>query len=122
MDFYRHFKGRVQFKSLDFQKARFHASEDVQVYLDPPYLPISKTASFAAYSENGFDLNDHKSLSKKCRQWSSRGCSVWLSNHAVPILKDIYPCASEYHYFMVPRVISQNTSSRLPVKEVLIQY
>ena len=31
--------------------------KDDVVYMDPPYVPLSKTASFAAYSDGGFGKN-----------------------------------------------------------------
>ena len=32
------------------------------IFLDPPYIPNSKTASFTDYSIDGFDSNKHKQL------------------------------------------------------------
>lgn len=121
-EFSRHFKGRAKFTCRGFEKLKFVRREGVTAYCDPPYLPISKTASFASYSKEGFKREQHIGLDKKARFWA-QGCgSVWISNHAVPALQECYPSAKEVHSFMVTRTISQKIDNRKPVEEVLLKY
>jgi DNA adenine methylase len=50
------------------------------VYLDPPYLPASKTANFTAYARGGFRLVDHGLLLADAERWAFRGAHVLISN------------------------------------------
>lgn len=50
------------------------------VYFDPPYRPISGTASFNAYSKSGFNDNDQVELAKFCERISKKGAYVAISN------------------------------------------
>lgn len=92
------------------------------IYNDPPYLPVSGTASFSDYTARGFCKEDHLDLDKHCSRWAKKGASVWLSNHDVPTLEDCYSGALERVSFEVRRSISSKGSERTPAKEVLLQY
>lgn len=120
--FSKHFKGRAKFVCKPFDKLKFVRKPGAQVYCDPPYLPASKTASFAAYSKEGFKKEQHIKLDARAKFWAEQCSSVWVSNHSVPVLAECYPSASQTHSFMVTRTISQNISNRKPVKEVLLRY
>ena len=50
------------------------------VYFDPPYRPLTKNASFTAYSENGFDDNEQKELANYFRNVSEKKAFCLLSN------------------------------------------
>lgn len=50
------------------------------VYLDPPYRPLSNTASFTGYSESGFTDDDQKKLCEFCKRISEKGARFLLSN------------------------------------------
>lgn len=49
-------------------------------YLDPPYRPISDTASFTSYSDSGFDDNEQKRLANFCKKIDKLGHYFLLSN------------------------------------------
>lgn len=105
-----------------FNKLIFHAKQGVTVYSDPPYLPASPTASFSAYTEEGFKKKDHSLLDRRSSIWSSRGASVWVSNHDVPLIDECYSRKADKQVFMVPRTISTSTNNRKPVPECLMEY
>ena len=121
MFFSKKMKG-TRFVNAGFESLRFARHYNMTVYCDPPYLPISKTASFAAYSQEGFLREQHISLDKKARYWADKCESVWVSNNEVPLLQECYPNAANTIKFMVPRTISRNIENRKPVGEVLLQY
>jgi len=50
------------------------------VYLDPPYRPLSKTASFTAYNQSAFGDEQQKKLAAIYKQLSQKGAAVMLSN------------------------------------------
>ncbi|WP_457679710.1 DNA adenine methylase [Thermovibrio sp.] len=60
------------------------------VYLDPPYIPTSKTSSFTSYTGKGFDEREHLELSRVFRELSNRGCFVMLSNADHPLIRELY--------------------------------
>ncbi|WP_456456495.1 DNA adenine methylase [Thermovibrio sp.] len=60
------------------------------VYLDPPYIPVSRTASFTTYLSLGFNEEDHKVLSFVFKELDKRGCFVMLSNADHPLIRELY--------------------------------
>ncbi len=53
------------------------------VYFDPPYEPMSATASFNEYSAEGFDREDQRRLLDVASELDEAGVSVVLSNSGV---------------------------------------
>jgi len=60
------------------------------VYLDPPYYPISKTASFTKYNKNDFSEKDQIELSEIFKELDRKGCYVMLSNSNTEFIKKLY--------------------------------
>jgi DNA adenine methylase len=60
------------------------------VYLDPPYVPLTKTASFASYLKGGFGLEDQAALAKSFAELSHRGVLVMLSNSNTEVIHELY--------------------------------
>lgn len=54
------------------------------VYFDPPYVPVSKTASFTKYTSGGFDLQDHSALAILATKLARAGVRVVVSNSDCP--------------------------------------
>ena len=52
----------VTIRVADFEEVCSEAKRGDAVYLDPPYLPLSKTASFSAYHSDAFGLPEHQRL------------------------------------------------------------
>ncbi len=91
------------------------------VYLDPPYYPISKTASFTKYTKYDFSENDQIELSKIFRELDRKGCYVILSNSNTEFIKNLY---KEYiiKELEVNRAINSKATERKKKKiEVLIK-
>jgi DNA adenine methylase len=64
----------------DFENCLKYIDQNTFVYLDPPYRPISKTASFTSYAKDDFSENDQIRLVEFCRQIHKRGAKFLLSN------------------------------------------
>jgi DNA adenine methylase len=98
------------------------AGPNDHVYCDPPYVPLSETACFTAYSKEPFDLQEQAELARLARLAAARGARVVLSNHDVPVVRDeLY---AERHGFslhgqQVHRAISRNGADRKAVPEVI---
>jgi DNA adenine methylase len=60
------------------------------VYLDPPYAPVSRTASFTSYTAGGFSAEEQARLQALVVDLSRRGCHVLLSNSTAPDIRRLY--------------------------------
>ena len=109
------------FTHQDFRTTMAQAGKGDIVYCDPPYVPLSDTASFTAYAKQGFSKQDQKDLAQCAIQAQSRGAKVYISNHDTPFTHTLYKDA-QIELFAVKRVISANASSRGNVGELLAKY
>jgi len=64
----------------DYKQCRDHVDSATFVYFDPPYRPITTSASFVGYSQNGFNDNNQRELANYFRELDNKGCMVLLSN------------------------------------------
>ena len=94
--------------------------ENSFVYLDPPYDPISVTASFTGYNAGGFSREDQIALRDCCRNLDAAGIKFMLSNSATEFIQDIY---SDFNITIVPakRAINSVGSKRGCVDEVIVR-
>lgn len=96
------------------------------VYCDPPYAPLSKTASFAHYTAGGFTAFDQRRLQQAVVAACRRGALVLLSNSSAPEIVKLYrnrdARATRLELRLVParRAINSRASSRGPVNEVIV--
>ena len=88
------------------------------VYLDPPYVPASKSANFTGYSSE-FGLAEHQRLSDAFRDISKRGCWAVMSNSDTPLVRELYQ-GFRIVELDARRSIAAAGESRKPAKEVLI--
>lgn len=109
----------ISITSLDFAEATENAQRGDFVYLDPPYDPISDTASFTGYSLNQFDRNEQIRLQECFYSLTSRGCKVMLSNSSTAFIMELYR-----DFKIVPvsanRNINSVGTSRQKVEELII--
>jgi DNA adenine methylase len=90
------------------------------IYFDPPYVPISKTASFAAYSDGGFSLDDQARLASVFRDLDARGCLLALSNSDTSVVRELY-AGYDFSPIVAPRAISAKAATRGDTAELLIR-
>lgn len=96
------------------------------VYCDPPYAPLSRTASFAHYTAGGFSAFDQRRLQQAVIEACRRGAQVVLSNSSAPEIVSLYsaPAARKagLTLTLVParRAINSRASARGPVHEVVV--
>jgi DNA adenine methylase len=112
-------ENEIFIKNLDFEEALKEAKKNDFIYLDPPYDPVSSTASFTGYDINGFDKNEQKRLKEVVDDLSSRGCKVLLSNAYTDFIIDLY---KDYHQVKVSasRAINSNALRRGKIDEILV--
>lgn len=91
------------------------------VYCDPPYVPLSPTATFTAYAGKPFSPKDQRDLADLARQAFRKGIPVLISNHDTDLARTLYPAAI-LKSFPVRRHISRNGNNRFNAPELLAIY
>ena len=80
----------ISIKCQDFEDALKGVGQGDFVYLDPPYQPISSTASFTSYTDSDFDFSDQKRLYDKFKSLDKKGVKVLLSNSRSDEIIELY--------------------------------
>lgn len=104
----------------DFDTAVFEAKEHDFVYLDPPYVPLSKTSNFASYAKDGFSLRDQERLAKSFRALAERGVYAMLSNSDTEIVRDLY-AGFDIQTVSAKRAVNSKAEKRGVVSEVIVR-
>jgi DNA adenine methylase len=114
----------VEIKNQDYKEIIKNAKKGDFIYFDPPYYPVSKTASFTSYTKDAFLDKEQIELRDTFLELHKRGCLVMLSNSDTPFINKIY---SELEKFGVRitkvdagRAINSKSSGRGKIKEVLV--
>jgi len=110
----------VDVRQQDFTDVIYRAVKGDLVYFDPPYLPLSATSSFTAYTSNGFSLADHVRLRDVALELSKCGVRVIISNSAAPAIRDLYADHFDIDVVLAKRSINADAEGRGPIKEFII--
>lgn len=111
----------VELCNYDFEKFALKAKPGDAVYFDPPYAPVSETASFTTYTATGFLPNDHVRLRLTAALLAGRGVHVLLSNSDTPFIRKLYK-GFKIEVVQAPRRINSKASARGNVRELLISW
>ncbi len=110
----------------DYKEAKNFIDKNTFVYFDPPYRPITDTASFTAYTENLFNDDEQIGLANFIELMHKKGAKVLVSN------SDPKNSNSEDDFFdniysshiikrvEAGRMINSNSKARGKIKELLI--
>jgi DNA adenine methylase len=109
---------KAVFKTVDFRAIMRTAKQGDVVYCDPPYVPLSSTANFTAYSSGGFGSKDQVELAELARELAGSGIPVLISNHATEFTLNAYKTA-KIKRLNVQRFISCDGANRGKAEEVL---
>ena len=71
---------RVTIRCGDYEECMSFADNRTFIYIDPPYRPLSETASFTSYVEAIFDDEEQLRLVKFVDRLSEKGAQVVVSN------------------------------------------
>lgn len=82
--------GDIKFTSTDYKDALNDVKKGDLVYLDPPYIPISKTANFTQYQKEGFSFDEQIRLKEIALELHKKGCYVVISNSSCKESKELY--------------------------------
>lgn len=114
-------------RNQDFTYIQHVAEEGDAVYFDPPYKPVSETASFEDYLAGGFGAERQKDLRDLAVELHENGVYVTISN-SWPA-RQLYdnekaeidiPEAFEIEPITANRTINSNASNRTGTKEIVV--
>lgn len=110
----------ITFFSGDFASVLEQVPKGGFVYLDPPYDPVSDTASFTGYNRGGFGREEQVRLKECCDALTARGVKFLLSNSATPFIRGLY---GSYRVSIVQarRAVNSVASRRGAIEEVLVR-
>ena len=110
----------------DYRKSLDFIDNKTFVYFDPPYRPITDTASFTAYTENLFNDDEQIELAKFVELIHKKGAKVVVSNSDPKnantddnFFDDIYS-SHKIKRVEATRIINCNSEARGKIKELLI--
>jgi DNA adenine methylase len=109
----------AQIEAAPFEQSMGRAAPGDFVYLDPPYDPVSATASFSSYTAGGFGWEDQLRLAHACVILNRRGVRFLLSNSATPRIRELYR-GFEQRLVRAPRFINSKAEGRGHVDELLV--
>jgi DNA adenine methylase len=110
---------RAAIEKCDFAQVTRELSQGDFVYLDPPYVPLSKTAAFTAYASRGFGGEDHARLATQLRELRARGVLAMLSNADTPETRGLYRDFA-VHVVRAPRAINSDVKKRGDTRELIV--
>ena len=97
------------------------------LYFDPPYAPLTRTASFTSYTAPRFDAADHVRLQQVVIALARRGCLVLVSNSTADEIAALYERNADARAaglrtvrVAARRAINSNASRRGVIDEFLI--
>ena len=104
---------------VDFRSLVTLAQPGDFYYFDPPYDPLSKTASFTSYTAHNFKDQDQRDLAQVFKHLTALGCYCMLSNSHTPFIRKLY---QEFRIEIVyaKRAVNSKADGRGAVEEVLV--
>ena len=113
-------KTNIIIKCGDYRDALRGIRKGAFVYFDPPYMPISSSASFTGYTAGGFGEQEQIVLKEQCDALNAKGIKFLLSNSACPFIEELY---KEYiiEHVNAKRTINANPEKRGEIEEVLVR-
>ncbi len=117
---------RVKIVCGDYRESADFIDENTFVYFDPPYRPITDTASFTAYTENLFNDEEQIELAKFVDDMHRKGAKIVISNSDPKnsnteddFFDNIYS-SHRIKRVEATRMINCNSEARGKIKELLI--
>jgi DNA adenine methylase len=110
----------VIFECCDFNTSLINVQTNDFVYLDPPYAPETDT-SFVGYTENGFNIEQHKNLFNLIHNLTESYKKMILSNADVSLVRENF---TNEKYNILSILCKRSINSKNPeakAKEVIIK-
>ena len=116
----------VKIVCADYRESENFIDKHTFVYFDPPYRPLTDTASFTAYTENLFNDEEQIELARFVDDMHKKGAKVVISNsdpknsNTEDDFFDSIYSAHKIKRIEATRMINCNSESRGKIKELLI--
>jgi len=110
----------VIFECCDFNISLKKVETNDFIYLDPPYAPETNT-SFVGYTENGFNIENHRNLFKLIHNLTDTNKKMMLSNSDVSLVRQNF---TSEKYSILSILCKRSINSKNPdskAKEVIIR-
>ena len=110
----------------DYRESAEFIDEHTFVYFDPPYRPLTETASFISYTENPFNDEEQIELAGFVENMHKKGAKIVVSNsdpknsNSEDDFFDKIYSAHKIKRVEATRMINCNSKSRGKIKELLI--
>ena len=113
-------KANITIKCGDYREALKGIRKGAFVYFDPPYMPISSSASFTGYTAGGFGEEEQIALKEQCDALNAKGIKFLLSNSSCEFIEDLY---KDYiiDHVDAKRAINVKPEKRGEIQEVLVR-
>jgi DNA adenine methylase len=103
----------------DFEASSAGATRGDFWYADPPYVPLSASSDFTAYTKEPFGPAEQERLASLARHLKKKGVHVLLSNSNTPLVRKLYKGFSMKRV-LARRSVNSRTDRRGPIYELLI--
>ncbi len=90
------------------------------VYFDPPYHPLSRSASFTKYNKDDFNEDDQRRLAEVFATLTDNGVKVLLSNSMTPLIQELYG-AYTFETVQATRNVNSRADRRGKIDEALVR-
>jgi len=80
----------AELRIQDFRQTLQKVQRGAFVYVDPPYVPVSKTSNFTSYTQHDFGQVDQSELANLFATAANRGVQLMLSNSDTPATRELY--------------------------------
>ena len=110
---------RVDIVCADFGDVEHRVQPGDFVYFDPPYDPLSKTASFTAYAKGGFGEAEQTRLAALVGSLADRDVNVLLSNSMTPLVRALYG-RFNLETVLAARAVNSRADRRGKIAEALV--
>ena len=114
-------------RSATIRVADFHQVECVRsiskgdfIYLDPPYVPVSKTANFTSYTAGKFGPKEQERLARWFRQLSDDGVKLMMSNSDTPTIRKLFK-GFQIDTVQARRAVNCDGAKRGKVTEIVVR-
>lgn len=120
-------KASYLLKSAEILCSDFHeilmerAKEGDFVFLDPPYMPISKYSDFKRYTKEQFGEDDQRKLAEDVKTLHEKGCKVMLTNSNHPLVHKLYG-DFKIEIFQTKRMINKDGNNRTGEDVIVTTY
>lgn len=110
----------AQIECANFDNILNFVSKGDFVYFDPPYIPLSTTASFTSYSKEDFGMTEQIALKELCEKLDAMGVKFMLSNSDTPVSNELYDSYNVEKIY-ASRFINSRASGRGKISEIIVR-